>query len=60
MSIFQFLLVMIVPAMISVYAWNFAIWLWRSGNRLGGVGGFLLTLVSGGGSLGYFVFKLLI
>lgn len=60
MSVFQFLLVMIVPGLITVYAFNYAHWLWKAGNRLAGVGGFILTVLSGGGALGYFVFKLLI
>jgi len=60
MSVFQFIAAMLIPVVITVYAFNFSLWLWKGGNHMGGVGGFLLTLLSGGGALGYFAFKLLV
>ncbi|MCY0901464.1 MAG: hypothetical protein OWU32_04670 [Firmicutes bacterium] len=60
MSIVQFVVVMIVPVCVGIYAFNFSRWLWNQGNHLGGVGGYLMTVLSGGGAFVYFLFKLLI
>lgn len=60
MSILQFVVVMIIPLAISIYVFNFARWLWRQGNRMGGVGAYIITFLAGAGSGTYFLFKLLL
>lgn len=59
MSIVQFIISIGISLLLSVYTFNFASWLWRRQYRLGAVGATLLMIVFGGGSVLYFVIKLL-
>lgn len=44
--------------LIGIYGFNFGLWMWRRRDRLGAVGGWILTAVSTGGSLAYLLVKL--
>lgn len=59
MSFVQFLVFMIAPTAVTVYIFNLSRWLWKGGNRLAGVGGYIMTGLAGGGSAVYFFIKLL-
>ncbi|PWI58097.1 hypothetical protein [Sulfoacidibacillus thermotolerans] len=53
------LITLIAPLLLIVYLWSFIRWLWRHEYRLGAVGGAVLMVVSCGGTLTYFLTKLL-
>lgn len=59
MNTINVLVTLVAPILVTVYLISFMKWLWRQHRRLGAAGVMLLLIVSCGGTLTYFTYKMM-